>query len=150
MKDIILAAIMSTSPEAMECMAKNIYFESRNQSHLGQLAVAHTTINRVVDDRYPNDICAVVKQGVKNSDGSMKRHKCQFSWYCDGLTDNPKNIDLWYQAQVVAAEAIGLWSTYDVTEGSTHYHTDKVNPKWAKTLDEVVQIDDHIFYRWNQ
>ena len=35
----------------------------------------------------------------------------------------------------------------DITEGSTHYHSIKVNPNWASHLEKVVQIEEHIFYR---
>lgn len=149
MNTVILMALLAQDPEGMECLAKNIYFESRNQSHLGQMAVAHVTINRVLDDRYPDTVCKVVHQGLKHSSGAMKRHKCQFSWYCDGLTDTPKNIDLWFQSHMVALESIDLYEQLDVSEGSTHYHTTSVYPNWAPTLDEKVRIDDHIFYSWN-
>jgi spore germination cell wall hydrolase CwlJ-like protein len=38
---------------------------------------------------------------------------------------------------------------YDVTEGSTHYHATSVSPNWRVTKTRVVEIDDHIFYRWD-
>lgn len=150
MEQIILAALISFSAPEMECLSKNIYFESRNQSHLGQLAVAHTTFNRVIDERYPDTICGVVEQGKKNKDGSMRRHMCQFSWYCDGLSDRPRNAEMWQQSQDIAQEAVDLYSqSIDVTRGATHYHADNVYPNWAPTLDKIMQVDDHIFYRWN-
>ena len=150
MIDMIIAAALSASPVHMECLAKNIYFESRNQSRLGQIAVAHVTLNRFVDDRYPNNVCDVVQQGVKNSDGSMKRHACQFSWYCDGLSDQPRNLDMWDQSLEVAQDALDLYNKgIDITSGSTHYHTKNVYPNWAPTLDKVMRVDDHIFYRWD-
>ncbi len=35
--------------------------------------------------------------------------------------------------------------------GATHYHADYVNPKWNRhdEVERIVQIDNHIFYRWN-
>jgi spore germination cell wall hydrolase CwlJ-like protein len=33
------------------------------------------------------------------------------------------------------------------TKGSTHYHTTKVSPSWAKKLAQTVKIKNHIFYR---
>lgn len=149
MNALILAVVLS-SPAEMECLAKNIYFESRNQSHLGQIAVAHTTLNRVEDSRYPESICSVVHQGVKNSDGSMKRNMCQFSWYCDGLPDRPRNTEMWEQSVEIAEESVRLYAQgIDITRGATHYHTENVYPNWAPTLDKIMTVDDHIFYRWN-
>ena len=49
--------------EALFCLALNVYHEAKNQSLIGQIAVAQVVINRVHDDRYPNTICEVVEQG---------------------------------------------------------------------------------------
>lgn len=35
----------------------------------------------------------------------------------------------------------------DITEGSTHYHNDSVYPYWADSLNETVNINNHIFYK---
>ena len=56
-----------SSPAEHECLAKNIYFEARNQSVAGQIAVAQVVINRVNDDRFPNTICKVVQQSMLDS-----------------------------------------------------------------------------------
>ena len=81
--------------EALMCMALNIYHEARNQSIVGQVAVAEVVMNRVEDSRFPDTICEVVKQAVtyKNTDKPVL-HKCQFSWYCDGQKDEPDLIVL--------------------------------------------------------
>ena len=73
-------------------LAKNVYFEARNQGIAGQLAVASVTLNRVADRRFPNTIKEVVTQSLyRNSwrDGTPIpiKHKCQFSWWCDGKPD---------------------------------------------------------------
>ena len=56
--------------EALMCMALNIYHEARNQSMVGQVAVAEVVMNRVEDSRFPDTICEVVKQAItyKNTD----------------------------------------------------------------------------------
>ena len=36
-----------------QCLAKNMYFEARNQGLAGQLAVSLVVMNRVNDDRFP-------------------------------------------------------------------------------------------------
>jgi N-acetylmuramoyl-L-alanine amidase len=150
MHSAILSILMSVASPEMECLAKNIYFESRNQSRLGQIAVAQVTLNRVTDLRYPDTVCDVVEQGVKNRDGSMRRHMCQFSWYCDGLPDNPLNEEMWAQSYERAYEATEMYyQGIDITDGSTHYHTQNVDPHWAPSLIKTMRVDDHIFYRWD-
>ena len=136
------------------CMALNVYYEARSSNLADQYAVADVVLNRVEDTRYPNTICEVVKEGYKNADGSMKRNKCQFSWYCDGKSDTPRDQDSWGRAQSVAWDIV-KWNNYrGITEGATHYHTTYVNPRWNKSrkgwsITRVGRIGAHIFYRWN-
>jgi len=137
----------------VECLAKNIYFEAGNQSDLGKEAVAWVTLNRVDSKSYPKNICGVVTQARKDSNGNPIRHKCQFSWYCDGKSDAiPTNVieqKIWEKSQVIAQRVFYEWKNgyNDPVDGATHYHADYVNPYWAASLDKVVKIDDHIFYR---
>lgn len=135
-------------PEAY-CLALNVYYEARGSSLADQAAVADVVINRMHDDRYPDTMCDVVKQGEKHANGQMKRHRCQFSWYCDGKADVPHNSDAWARAQYVAYNMIYMETFRGITEGATHYHANYVEPGWAKTLTLVGQIGSHIFYRWN-
>ena len=48
---------------AFICLALNTYHEAKNQSLVGQIATAQVVMNRVEDNRFPNTICEVVKQG---------------------------------------------------------------------------------------
>jgi N-acetylmuramoyl-L-alanine amidase len=67
---------------ALMCLALNIYFEARSEPIQGQIAIAEVTLNRVASPNFPNDVCSVVLQD--NSAG------CQFSWWCDGKSDYPR------------------------------------------------------------
>jgi len=135
----------------MHCLVLNSYFESRNQSPNGSIAVTHTVLNRVADKRYPNNTCDVVKQSVKNKDGSIRRNKCQFSWYCDGLSDKPREPDAWLDALARTVIAVDLYNKgFDITHGSTHYHSKNIKPYWSKSLDYITTIDDHHFYKWGK
>ena len=135
--------------EAVMGLALNVYHEARSQSLVEQIAVAQVVINRVNDERYPDTVCGVVKQGEKNPDGSMKEDRCQFSWYCDGIKDTPYNKDAWELALSVA-KSVHAGHTVEITGGATHYHATSVNPFWAKTLKKVTRIGKHIFYRWEK
>ena len=139
------------------CLAKNMYYEARNQGLAGQLAVSLVVMNRVKDSRYPNTVCGVVEQGPtreswkKNGTYYPIRNRCQFSWFCDGKSDEPKEpttykrlLDL---ALVLVYDDIQI---VDFTEGATHYHADYVFPAWRKSKTKTVEIADHIFYRWEK
>ena len=55
--------VLENRAKQVECLAKNIYFEARNEPFAGQFAVALVTLNRVSDTAFPNTICEVVQQG---------------------------------------------------------------------------------------
>ena len=138
----------------VNCMALNIYYETRGSSLADSYAVADVVLNRVEDTRYPNSICEVVYQGKKTASGQMKRNKCQFSWYCDGKSDVPRDKEAWKRAQSIAWDIV-QWDRYrGITEGATHYHAHYVNPQWNKSrkgfsITRLGRIGVHIYYRWN-
>lgn len=132
------------------CLAKNIYFEAGNQPLAGKVAVAQVVINRMEHASYPKDICGVVYQAKwrtnwKGEDVPI-RHQCQFSWFCDGKSDEPLDTDTFFESYQIAQDVI-MGKYPDITEGATHYHSIMVDPYWNDSLNETVQITDHIFYR---
>ena len=137
-----------TSSEDTTCLAKNIYFEARSESTAGRIAVAHTVLNRVRDKKFPNTICGVIYQGIKNERGFPKRDKCQFSWYCDGKPDIITDTSVWRESfRLANYVTTGRDYLLDITDGSLFYHASYVSPRWAKYKRKTVQIDTHIFYR---
>ena len=137
---------------ALMCLALNTYHEAKNQSMIGQIATAQVVMNRVADSRYPNTVCRVVKQGPKYKSSDIPvRHKSQFSWFCDGKSDEPKRDSKeWFKAQDYARIVLSGRIALDVTEGATHYHATYVRPAWAKTKTRTTRIESHIFYRWEK
>ena len=151
----------------LQCMAKNIYHESKNQSKLGMIAVARVVVNRKNDSRWPSTVCEVIQQGPVRESWKTRQNpdlpdedrvyypvksKCQFSWYCDGKADNvpsKKNNLAWNLAEDIAWEVLKYDRYAGIVEGATHYHADYVTPKWSKTITLITKIDDHIFYRWD-
>ena len=137
----------------MWCLAQNIYFESRSSNRADRMAVADVVLNRVKDSRYPNTICKVVHQGKQMpswkdpSKMVMVRNKCQFSWYCDGKSDWPKDMDAWVEAQQIAHNMMVYSDARGITEGATHYHAKYVDPNWARHYQLIGRIGEHIFYR---
>lgn len=123
-----------------ECLALNIYWEARSESSLGQFGVAAVTLNRVAADSFPDSVCEVVQQG-----GEQKLHRCQFSWWCDGKEDEPKNPAAWAAARSVAYTVL-FFDPPDPTHGALWYHADYVEPSWSKVLSRVTTIGRHIYY----
>jgi len=144
------------TPADVLCLAKNIYFEAGVESTAGKLAVANVTINRTLRDNYPDSICGVVHEGIHRYNERMGEHvpvrdRCQFSWYCDGLGDNPREGRTWKSAQELAKKV--LINHYDkalidITDGATHYHANwmETYPSWSKKKKVMASIDRHIFY----
>ena len=132
------------------CMAQNIYFESANQSFAGKLAVGHVVINRVRDEQFPNKICDVIYQAKTriNWKGNEVpiRNQCQFSWYCDGKSDEPVDSKTWMTSLYIADLLLEV-GYGDITEGALYYHADYIHPYWADVLEHVVTIDNHLFYK---
>ena len=126
--------------EELYCLAKNIYFESRNQPKIGKIAVAQVTLNRVKSDKFPSTVCEVIYQGGE------RRNRCQFSWYCDGKKDEPTNGPAWDDSVYLALLVYGD-GFLDVTEGALWYHATYVSPSWAEHYQKTVRINNHIFYR---
>lgn len=142
--------------EEVECLAQNMYWESRNQSFRGLLSVGNVVMNRVADDRYPNTVCEVVHQAVmvkswKTGKYVPKRNRCQFSWYCDGKPEVIPTADkqLYELTQAMAFKIYSGWFE-DITYGATHYHAYYVKPDWASTKTRTIRVGAHIFYRWEK
>ena len=151
--------------EEARCLAENIYHEARNQGTAGWLAVAAVTLNRVTDDRFPDSICDVVFQSETRESWRTKgkdvpdiervyypvRHRCQFSWYCDGKPDDINQLgiymDIMQFSKILLTSRVMM---FDITDGATFYHADYVMPSWAKSKIKTIEIGDHIFYRWKR
>jgi spore germination cell wall hydrolase CwlJ-like protein len=133
-------SVRAASTEALRCMALNIYFEARGEPFLGKIAVGHVVLNRVAHRRYPSNACAVIQQG-----GERRRYRCQFSWWCDGRSDQPRNDASWREA-IFVAMLIHRGATKDPTGGALWYHADSVDPTWSRQKLRFAKIGRHIFY----
>lgn len=118
---------------AHHCLSLNVYWEARNQSVAGQIAVAQVTVNRALDPRFPNDVCEVVYD-----------HK-QFSWYWDGKSDWPVESGAWEVSKLIASAAMAGTGHAEL-QGVTHYHAVYSQPYWRDSMTQVTIIGDHIFY----
>ena len=140
----------SDANNEMYCLAQNIYFEAGNQPLAGKIAVSQVVINRVEHPSYPDNICDVIYQAKTRVNWKNEivpiRNQCQFSWFCDGKSDDPVDSQTWLLSLHIARDVVH--DRYgDITEGSTHYHADSVYPYWADSLLQTVIINNHTFYK---
>ena len=146
MKKILAAMMLFLSPLSLandvDCLAKNIYWEARNQSIQGMYAVADVTLNRVKDSRWPSTICAVVKQ----RDQRRGKWICQFSWFCDGLSDTPAQAAVYNLCYMIAYVRAKDKDSPVLPNNVYWYHNNKVDPYWANAYSHEVTIGDHLFY----
>jgi spore germination cell wall hydrolase CwlJ-like protein len=128
----------------VECLAKNIYYESGTEKYEGKLAVAQVTLNRVNSGKFPSDICSVVYQ--KTTDQNL-RTVCQFSWTCMVKEMVKKDKYMWEESVNIAKRALTEPFVHDTIAQSNalFFHAVYVKPNWSNTK-VVKQIGNHIFY----
>ena len=127
-------------PADLACLALNIYHEARGEPMSGQAAVAHVTLNRSRDARYPQGLCEVVAQ--------RNARACQFTWVCEAADYTPREADAFRRSLRVALEVI-TGRRRDPTGGATHFITTSMRmPGWARRLRHTATIGGHRFFRY--
>ena len=137
------AALLDPGHVAREkrCLAEAVYFEARSENEDGQAAVAQVVLNRVNSGLYPESVCGVVYQN------RQRRNACQFSFACEGKSLKITEPEPWKTAVRIADE-VAAGSTYLADVGAaTHYHANYVRPRWARRLQKMDVIGNHIFYK---
>ena len=125
---------------SLDCLALNIYHEARGEPLEGKIAVGQVVMNRVGDPDFPAGVCEVVKQG-----GERPRDRCQFSWWCDGLSDRPDDTGAWEDSKGLAGKILA-GGLEDPTRGALWYHVDLVTPDWQMDIVRRGKIGRHVFY----
>ena len=127
----------------LQCLAENIYFESRGEPVNGQYAVAEVTLNRTRAPNFPHTVCAVVHE--MRWDPGRKRYVADFSWTQLGAM-SPDDDPAWKRAMAVATAAYD--ETRDpVVPDALFYHSTSVRPGWSKTHTAITTIGNHVFYK---
>jgi hypothetical protein len=125
---------------AVDCLAAAVLYEAGDDP-AGQRAVAQVVLNRVRHPAFPKTVCDVVFQG------SERRTGCQFTFTCDGALNRSYSDPAWDRARLIAGSALSGRVLKQVGH-ATHYHTDWVVPYWSASLDKIVAINTHLFFRW--
>jgi N-acetylmuramoyl-L-alanine amidase len=115
---------------------QNIYAEARGEPFNGQIAVGEVTRN--LSKKLGRPVADIVWRGTR------------FSWT---LAHDPNRIEaiLLDDETPEGESAKEAWlqsETSNLTNGATNYfNPDTVTPSWATTMEFVVQIGHHRFYK---
>ncbi len=131
---------VATGGEQWRCFTEALYFEARGETHKGLFAVAEVILSRVDSGDFRDDLCGVISQGTG------RKHACQFSFTCDGYPETITNRAAWDRVGKVARVMMD-GAPRTLTNGATYYHTIRVSPGWARRLAHTAQIGVHKFYR---
>jgi N-acetylmuramoyl-L-alanine amidase len=127
----------------VECLAKNVYYESAGESFGGRVAAAQVTVNRADGD--VSKVCDVVY--FKKVNPATSKKEAAFSWTLGEAwrAKGPINQKAYRECELIARAVLAgqLHSKFDTDV--KHYPTTAVYPKWKNRL--VVQIGHHLFYR---
>ncbi|MBU4526447.1 MAG: cell wall hydrolase [Desulfomicrobium sp.] len=125
--------------DALTCLARTIYWEARGEETAGIEAIAHVVMNRLGHEGFPDTICEVVMQGSEQG-------ACQFSWWCDGLSDDAQEEEAYFLAKEIARKTLNK-QLQDRTGGALYFHRKDVTPQWSAEYLRTVVIGRHIFYK---
>ena len=163
------------SQQDVECLARNIFYEAGSEPLEGKVAVGMVTLNRTQDERYPQNVCGVVRQRtvvtvpqkitevktVKTSwfappqqvtetrTQQVTRAVYQFSWVGQRNIRIRDDDPRWIESREVAEElARGGYETWqEKYSEAMNFHAVYVNPGWK--LKRIGRVGNHIFYKGN-
>ena len=135
-----LATVLPQPAADPLCLATTVYLEARNQTELGQRAVAEVALRRRDSGQWGESVCEVV----------LARKQFAPTIVNPGL--RMRNLEAWEKAVNVAFQAQQDWrmpagQRNEVVPGASHFAAlDLASPAWA-TSPRVATIGDHTFFR---
>lgn len=147
-QDSAAQAAQSAREEALYVMALTMWGEAREHGQQGMRAVGHVIVNRAKANR------PMFGEGIRGV--ALKRK--QFSCWNKGdpnreamgniasLPEGSPDHRRWEQAKRIAQEIL-TGRDRDPTGGALFYHTIDVEPSWARGIEPIKMVADHVFYR---
>ncbi len=135
-----LASVLPQPAADPLCLATTVYLEARDQTELGQRAVAEVALRRRDSGQWGESVCEVV----------LARKQFAPTIVNPGL--RMRNLEAWEKAVNVAFQAQQDWrmpagQRNEVVPGASHFAAlDLASPAWA-TSPRVATIGDHTFFR---
>ena len=125
--------------DAITCLSRTIYWEAKGISTADMEAVASVVMNRLGHEGFPDTVCGVVKQGVET-------RACQFSWWCDGRSDQVREEGEYTEAKEIARKALNQ-QLKDRTLGALYFHDRNVKPDWSRKYIKTAETAKFLFYK---
>lgn len=125
--------------DAITCLSRTIYWEAKGISAADMEAVASVVMNRLGHEGFPDTVCGVVKQGVET-------RACQFSWWCDGRSDQVREEGEYTEAKEIARKALNQ-QLKDRTLGALYFHDRNVKPDWSRKYIKTAETGKFLFYK---
>ncbi|HEU0045500.1 cell wall hydrolase [Sphingomonas sp.] len=119
--------------EHVRCLASAVYFESKGEPLVGQLAVAQVIINRSKSGRFASNVCGVVKQ------------RGQFSFVRGGAIPAVDGTRAAYRTAVAVAKVAmsDIWQA-EAAADALYFNGVRAG---LRGLKRVATIGGHAFYR---
>jgi spore germination cell wall hydrolase CwlJ-like protein len=129
-----------------DCIAETLYFEARGEGIKGMLAVASVLEERKDHPDYPGTYCKISKQ------------PWQFSFRHEGKPSlkalerrtsslNANDVQMLREAKRIAERMLLGAFRGILPRGTVFYHAKYVKPTWARKMQRVAVIGQHVFYR---
>ncbi len=131
----MVAQFRSSDPgdRQLECLAVGIYFESKSEPLVGQLAVGEVIANRAKSGRFASTYCGVLFQ------------RGQFSFIRGKAMPSVPRASKQWQTAVAVAKIVDQDLHDSSASNALFFHAKRVSPRWR--LKRVASIGNHIFYR---
>lgn len=133
-----LQAKLKYSQKDVDMMAKNLYFEYRNEkaSDIEIAQIGYVVLNRLKSKGFPNTIPDVIWQ------------PSQFSWTHDGKSDKMTDRDAKERAERIAKAV--LEGTIPNRIGKANHYLNKRISKasWWKDMKFVAKFGEHSYYEY--
>jgi spore germination cell wall hydrolase CwlJ-like protein len=132
----MVADLRSSDPgnRELECLAVGIYYESKSEPLVGQLAVGEVIANRANSKgRFPSSYCGVLFQ------------RGQFSFIRGARLPSVPRASRQWQTAVAVAKIVDQDLKDSAADDALFFHAKRVSPGWR--LKRVASIGNHIFYR---
>jgi spore germination cell wall hydrolase CwlJ-like protein len=118
----------------LECLAAGIYFESKSEPLMGQLAVGEVIANRADSGRFADTYCGVLFQ------------RGQFSFVRGKSWPRINKQSRQWTTAVAIAKIVDQDLKDSAADKALFFHAKRVRPGW-KRLKRVTSIGNHVFYR---
>lgn len=135
-----LASIMPPPAADSLCLSTTLYLEARDQSVLGQHAVAEVALRRADSGLWGDSVCDVVTA------------RKQFAPTIVSPRTRLTNTEAWSQSVTIALESQRNWALpaeerKEVVPGASHFLAHAIaSPSWRNAY-QVATIGDHTFLR---